>query len=261
MEIESNLNQGQDQEEKTNSYLKYIVKEAVFVPPLFFTFAGMISQNKPKCPYQFVVIEGNIGAGKTSLASKISNDYNAKLILERFEENPFLPKFYKNPDRYSFPVELSFLADRYNQLKNELQDRDIFSSFTVADYYFMKSLIFSRNTLASDEFKLYSQIFHIIYQALPKPDLYVFLHLETEKLLKNIKNRGRNFETQINREYLDNIRLGYFEFFKQQKDFRVVVVDTNNIDFVMNQDHYNQLLRDLFEREYAFGVNHIVVGE
>ncbi len=221
----------------------------------------MSSQSKPKCPYQFVVIEGNIGAGKTSLARKISNDYNAKLILERFEENPFLPKFYKNPDRYSFPVELSFLADRYNQLKNELQHREIFSSFTVADYYFMKSLIFSRNTLASDEFTLYSQLFHIIYQALPKPDLYVFLHLGTEKLLENIKNRGRDFESHINREYLDNIRSGYFEFFKQQKDFRVVVVDTNNIDFVMNQDHYNQLLRDLFEKEYAFGLNHVVVGE
>lgn len=215
----------------------------------------------PKCPYQFVVIEGNIGAGKTSLAKKISEDYQAKLILERFAENPFLPRFYENPERYSFPVELSFLADRYNQLKNELQDRDIFTSFTIADYYFMKSLIFSRNTLAKDEFNLYSQLFHIIYQSLPKPDLYVFLHLNTDKLLSNIKNRGRNFESEITENYLDDIRAGYFEFFKQQNDMRVVVVDTNNIDFVLNEGHYNQLLSEIFEIEYPLGLSHIIVGE
>ena len=219
----------------------------------------MTGQNKAKCPYQFVVIEGNIGAGKTSLVQKISKDYQAKMILERFADNPFLPKFYKNQERYAFPVELSFLADRYNQLKKELQDRDIFSTFTIADYYFMKSLIFARNTLATDEYNLYSQIFHIIYQSLPKPDLYVFLHLQTDKLLDNIKSRGRNYESDITKKYLDDIRLGYFEFFKQQKDFRVLVVDTNQIDFVGNEEHYNKLLAVLFEREYALGINHVVV--
>ncbi len=221
----------------------------------------MTSLDRPKCPYQFVVVEGNIGAGKTSLAKKMSEDYGAKLILERFAENPFLPRFYENPERYSFPVELSFLADRYNQLKNELQDRDIFSSFTVADYYFMKSLIFSRNTLAKDEFNLYSQLFHIIYQSLPKPDLYVFLHLQTDKLLLNIKKRGRNFESEITESYLNDIRSGYFEFFKQQNDLRIVIVDTNKIDFIFNEDHYNQLLKDLFEKEYPLGVSHIVVRD
>ena len=170
----------------------------------------MTGPQKPDCPYQFVVIEGNIGAGKTSLTKKISEDYGAKIILERFADNPFLPRFYENPERYSFPVELSFLADRYNQLKKELRDRDIFSSFTIADYYFMKSLIFARNTLAEDEFNLYSQIFHIIYQSLPKPDLYVFLHLSTEGLMDNIKKRGRNFESEISPEYLDKNRKGYF---------------------------------------------------
>ena len=219
----------------------------------------MSGSQKPVCPYQFVVVEGNIGAGKTSLAKKISEDYGAKIILERFAENPFLPRFYQNPERYSFPVELSFLADRYYQLKKELRERDIFSTFTIADYYFMKSLIFARNTLAEDEYNLYSQIFHIIYQSLPKPDLYIFLHLGTETLMKNIKKRGRNFESEITPEYLDKIRGGYFEFFKQQQDFRIVVVDTNQIDFVENESHYNQLLTKLFEKEYPIGLSHIMI--
>jgi len=219
----------------------------------------MNGHSLPHCPYQFIVIEGNIGAGKTSLANKISSDYKAKIILERFADNPFLPKFYKDQDRYAFPVELSFLADRYNQLKKELQDRDIFSAFTIADYYFMKSLIFARNTLAEDEYNLYSQIFHIIYQSLPKPDLYVFLHLNTEKLLNNIQSRGRNYESDISAKYLDDIQSGYFEFFKQQKDIKILVVDTNNIDFVNNEDHYNQLLIRLFLEEYSIGINHVVI--
>ena len=193
------------------------------------------------------------------MANKISIDYKAKIILERFADNPFLPKFYKNPERFAFPVELSFLAERYNQLKKELQERDIFSTFTIADYYFMKSLIFARNTLAEDEYNLYSQIFHIIYQALPKPDLYVFLHVRTEKLLKNIQSRGRNYESEITKAYLDDIRSGYFEFFKQQKDFKVVVVDTNEIDFVNNDNHYYQILSKIFEEEYSVGVNHVAL--
>lgn len=215
---------------------------------------------KPTCPYQFVVIEGNIGAGKTSLAKKISQDYHAKIILERFADNPFLPKFYDNPERFAFPVELSFLADRYNQLKNELRDRDIFTSFTIADYYFMKSLIFARNTLADDEYELYSRIFHIIYQALPKPDLYVYLHVSTEKLLSNIKSRGRSYESKITAGYLDDIRSGYFGFFKQQKDFRVLVVDTNQVDFVGNDKHYNLLLKAIFGKEYSPGINHVGIN-
>jgi len=219
----------------------------------------MTTRKIPQCPYQFVVIEGNIGAGKTSLAKKISRDYNARLILERFADNPFLPRFYKNPERYAFPVELSFLADRYNQLKKELQERDIFSAFTVSDYYFMKSLIFARNTLAPDEYRLYSQIFHIIYQSLPKPDLYVFLHVSTERLLSNIKHRGRKYEADITGEYLDNINSGYFEFFKQQKDFRLLIVDTGKIDFVKNDSHYERLINDIFVADYPTGVSHILM--
>ncbi|MCD6346159.1 MAG: deoxynucleoside kinase [Bacteroidales bacterium] len=212
-------------------------------------------QEKYPCQYQFVVIEGNIGAGKTSLAKRISKDYSAKLILERFADNPFLPKFYEDQSRYAFPVEMSFLADRYNQLKQDLQGKDIFSSFTIADYYFMKSLIFARNTLAADEYSLYAQLFHIIYQALPKPDLYVYLHTGTDQLLKNISARGRDFETEITGKYLENIQEGYFGFFKQQPDLRILVVDINGIDFVSNDNDYEYLVSQLFSKTYKLGTN------
>jgi deoxyguanosine kinase len=155
--------------------------------------------------YNYVVIEGNIGAGKTTLAGKIADQFNARLILERFADNPFLPKFYKDPDKYSFPLELSFLADRYRQLKEELVVQDLFKTFTVADYYFMKSLVFAASTLTGDEYNLYRQIFYIIYGSLPKPDIYVYLHLNPEKLLKNIEKRGRNYESSISKEYLKKI--------------------------------------------------------
>ncbi len=212
---------------------------------------------KYPCPYQFVVIEGNIGAGKTSLATRISEDYKAKLILERFADNPFLPKFYEDKERFAFPVEMSFLADRYNQLKKELFSTDLFSSFTIADYYFMKSLIFSKNTLASDEYNLYAQIFQIIYQALPKPDLYVYLHTDSEHLLENIKNRGRSFESEISVEYLKSIQQGYFNFFKQQPDLPIVVVDMNGSDFVNKRSDYEALIGLLFSKRYSPGIEFV----
>ena len=209
------------------------------------------------CPYQFVVIEGNIGAGKTSLATKISEDYQAKLILERFADNPFLPKFYKDQERYAFPVEMSFLADRYNQLKKDLQSKELFTSFTIADYYFMKSLIFSRNTLAKDEYSLYSQIFHIIYQSFPKPDLYVYLHADPEQLLQNILKRGRSYESEIDHDYLQSIQDSYFSFFHQQPDLRILIVDVGTCDFVHQEDDYQTLIKIMFNAKYEPGINHV----
>jgi len=215
-----------------------------------------LSENYP-CPYQFVVIEGNIGAGKTSLAARISEEYKAKLILERFADNPFLPKFYQDQGRYAFPVEMSFLADRYNQLKNDLQSKDLFSSFTIADYYFMKSLIFAKNSLASDEYNLYSQIFQIIYQSLPKPDLYVYLHRSPENLLENIKQRGRDYESEISGEYLHNIQQGYFDFFKQQLDMPIVVIDMNGSDFVNSKQDFEAIIKLLFAKRYSPGIEFV----
>ncbi len=207
----------------------------------------------------FIVIEGNIGAGKTSLSKKIANDYNSKLILEQFADNPFLPKFYKDQERYSFQLELSFLADRFQQLKNELRDRDLFKPFAISDYYFTKSLIFAKNTLSDDEYKLYRKIFNIIYTSLPKPDLYVYLYLRTDNLIKNIKRRGREYEQEIKPEYLDNIQKAYFEYFKQQKDLSFLVIDTNNIDFVNNTDDYNKIKDAIVKKKYPTGVNRLIL--
>jgi deoxyadenosine/deoxycytidine kinase len=209
--------------------------------------------------YNFIVIEGNIGAGKTSLSSKIASEFNAKLILEQFADNPFLPKFYEEPEKYSFPLEMSFLADRYNQLKNELSEQDLFKSFTIADYYFMKSLIFSKQTLQDDEYKLYSQFFHIIYNSLPKPDLYVYLHSDVDKLLENIKKRGRNYEQDITADYLLKIQNSYFSFFKQQQDLNFLVIDTNNIDFIGDKSDYSKICDVIFNTKHNKGLNRVII--
>jgi deoxyadenosine/deoxycytidine kinase len=205
--------------------------------------------------YNYIVIEGNIGAGKTTLASMIARDHNAKLILERFADNPFLPKFYSDPSRYSFPLELSFLADRYRQLKEELVEQDLFRSFTVADYYFMKSLVFSSQTLEKDEFSLYRQIFYIIYSSLPKPDLYVYLHVPPERLLKNIATRGREYEKSITADYLSGIQESYFNFFRQNPENRYLVLDVSGVDFVANHEDYLKVTDMIFREPVEPGIN------
>ncbi|MFP4025239.1 MAG: deoxynucleoside kinase [Thiohalospira sp.] len=207
----------------------------------------------------YLVIEGNIGAGKTTLAKMIAEEYNAKLILEQFADNPFLPKFYNDPDRYSFPLELSFLAERYQQLNRELTSRDLFKPFNVADYYFMKSLIFAKATLKQDEYNLYRQIFNIIYQSTPKPDLYVYLHVDVKKLLLNISRRGRDYEKGITEEYLLNLQKGYFDFFRQQNDISFLIIDTNDIDFVDNQGDYERVKSLILNQKYEKGIHRIVI--
>jgi deoxyguanosine kinase len=197
--------------------------------------------------YNFVVIEGNIGAGKTTLSKKIAGKFNANLILEQFADNPFLPKFYLEPEKYSFQLELSFLADRYHQLKKELSELDLFKSFILADYYVSKSLIFSKNTLSSDEFMLYRSIFDIIYPTFPKPDLYVYLHLNVDNCIHNIRKRARSYEQTIEKDYLVKIQEGYFEYLKQQKDQRILIIDTNKIDFVNNPKHFEAITETIFK--------------
>ncbi len=205
--------------------------------------------------YNFIAIEGNIGAGKTSLATRISEDYNAKLILEQFEENSFLPKFYKEPDKYAFPLEMSFLASRFQQLKDDLGTQDLFKTFTISDYYIIKSLIFAKKTLQKDEFNLYTRFFNIIHQQLPKPELFVFLHVETPKLKQNIRHRGRTYEQDIESSYLDKIQEGYFEFMKQS-DLRILIIDTNNVDFVNREEDYRKVV-DAIGKEYSKGIHRI----
>jgi len=206
---------------------------------------------------QYLVIEGNIGAGKTTLSTMLSKDLNAMLVLERFADNPFLPRFYNDPDRYSFPLELSFLADRYKQLNDELRSLSLFQPLIIADYFFMKSIIFAKNTLKGDEYNLYRQIFEIIYNSIPKPDLYVYLHLPIPKLLENIHKRGRDYEQQITAEYLEDIQKGYFDFFKQHPEYTFLVIDTSNLDFVSNQADYLKLKSVIFDQRYSKGTQRI----
>ncbi|MDI9309407.1 MAG: 2-amino-4-hydroxy-6-hydroxymethyldihydropteridine diphosphokinase [Limnohabitans sp.] len=196
----------------------------------------------------YIAIEGNIGAGKTTLAAKISEDFNAKLVLERFADNPFLPKFYKDQNRYAFPLEMSFLADRYQQLADDLSQFDLFADFVVADYHIFKSLIFAKVTLQEDEFRLYKTLFDIIYKEMPKPDLYVYLYQNTDRLLKNIKKRGRSYEQEIPAEYLEKINQGYLDYIKTQLDLNVLVIDVSDFDFVKRQEDYITILQQVQEK-------------
>lgn len=193
----------------------------------------------------YIAIEGNIGAGKTSLATQMANDFNAKLILERFKDNPFLPKFYKDPARYSFPLEMSFLADRYQQLLDDIKQFDLFKEIVIADYDAYKSLIFAKVTLSEEEFELYKKLFHLMHKELPKPDVYVYLYQNTERLLQNIKKRGRAYEQSIEAEYLQKINEGYLEFIKNQHDERIKIIDISEMDFVKNRKDYLSVLRQI----------------
>jgi deoxyadenosine/deoxycytidine kinase len=207
----------------------------------------------------YLVIEGNIGAGKTTLAQMISEKYQTKLVLEQFADNPFLPKFYENQEQYSFPLEMAFLAERYNQLNRELSHFDLFSPFTVSDYYFMKSLIFAQNTLQPDEYNLYRQFFTIIYDKMPKPDLYVYLHKDADLLLKNIARRGRSYENNITKEYLEKITQGYFGYFRQQSDLPILIIDTNEIDFVSRSADFEKIIQTIFDKSYNKGITRILL--
>jgi 2-amino-4-hydroxy-6-hydroxymethyldihydropteridine diphosphokinase len=195
--------------------------------------------------FNYVAFEGNIGAGKTTLATKIAEDFNAKSVLERFADNPFLPKFYKDQNRYAFPLEMSFLADRYKQLSDDLSQFDLFKDFVVADYHIFKSLIFAKITLAEDEYRLYSNLFHIIYKEMPKPDLYVYLYQNSERLLQNIKKRGRSYEQEIPAEYLDKINTGYLDYIKSQTELNVLIIDVSDCDFVKNHADYLYILNEI----------------
>lgn len=207
-------------------------------------------------PYNYIAVEGNIGAGKTSLATKLANEFNAKLILEQFEDNSFLPKFYEDQARYAFPLELSFLADRYQQLKTRLASADLFHPLTIADYFILKSLIFAQKTLGGDEYALYARLFTIIENSLPKPDLLVYLYLNIDQLQRNIRKRGRSYEQKIEDGYLQKIQEGYLDYIKKQPGLRVLLIDTNRLDFVANEQDY-QLLKDIILQEYPVGIHRI----
>ena len=195
--------------------------------------------------FKYIAIEGNIGAGKTSLAKKISIDFNSKLILERFADNPFLPKFYEEPDRYAFTLEMSFLAERYQQITDDLSQLNIFNDSIVSDYDIFKSLIFSKITLSEDEFALYRRLFFSMYKDILKPDLYIYLNQNIDRLKENIKKRGRDYEQNIDSKYLKSINSGYLDFHKTQTDLNIKIIDINNMDFVNNRIDYLSILKSI----------------
>ena len=206
--------------------------------------------------YNYIAIEGNIGAGKTSLARKLSEENNGRLILERFKDNSFLPKFYKDPKKYAFPLEMSFLADRYQQVKDQLIKGDLFSTYVVADYIIDKSRIFASVNLERDELILFNRLFDIIYPTLVKPDLIVYLHVPVEKVQNNINRRGRSYEQNIPDSYLKNLEKRYLGYLSNNSDLRVLILDTSNKDFVHNHEDY-KAIRKLMDIEYALGVHRI----
>lgn len=196
-----------------------------------------------KCSY--IAVEGNIGAGKTSFSTMISQDFNAKLILERFKDNPFLPKFYEDQERYAFSLEMSFLADRYQQLTDDLAQYDLFKDFVISDYDVFKSLIFAKITLHEDEYSLYHKLFTLMYKELVKPDLYIYLYQNTDRLLENIKTRGRDYEQDIKPDYLVEINKSYLNFIKSQTNMKVQIIDISEKDFVNNRKDYLALLDEI----------------
>ena len=195
----------------------------------------------------YLVLEGNIGSGKTSLANLIAREFNGKLVLERFADNPFLPKFYKDPERYAFTLEMSFLADRYQQITDDLAQLNLFKEFVVSDYYVYKSLIFSKITLPEEEFKLYRTLFYQMYKELRRPDIYIYLYQNTDRLRLNIEKRGRSYEQEISEEYLDRIQKGYLDFLRNQPDLTVKIIDITEKDFMEKREDFIWVLNKIEE--------------
>jgi len=209
-----------------------------------------------KFPYKFIAIEGNIGTGKTTMCNMLQEQFGCDLILEQFTDNPFLPYFYKDQARYGFPVELFFMTERYKQLSNFFAAPDIFNPQIFSDYFFMKTLLFAGNNLKDEEYRLFHRLFTILSKEFPKPDIIFYLHRPIDRLVENIKQRSRDMESEISKEYLLNIQNAYMDYFKNIVDFPVVILEIDDMDFV-NKDADFQLIVEHFQKEYAPGLTHI----
>jgi len=185
----------------------------------------------PRVHYNFIAIEGNIGAGKTTLSHQLADRFGCDLVLEQFTDNPFLPPFYEQPERYAFPVELFFMTERHKQLLEHFSQPDLFRSFTVADYFFVKTLLFAKNNLSEEEFRLFQRLFLILNATFPKPDLLLYLHRPVEVLLKQIKKRGRDIEQHITLGYLTEIQDAYLDYLKTETETPVLVLELGDADF------------------------------
>ena len=209
--------------------------------------------------YNFIAIEGNIGSGKTTLATMLAKDYNARLVLENFKENPFLPKFYKDPEKNAFPLELFFKKERKHKIKKQ-KEQDLFQPISIADYFFVKSKLFAQNNLQKDEQQLFNSLFNIMSSSLPKPDLLVYLYADVNRLQLNIKQRGRSFEQKITNEYLQNIQDRYLDYLRKQTCFPVLLLDISNVDFKEDKKVY-KAISILLDKIYALGFHQVDLAE
>jgi len=207
--------------------------------------------------HHFITVEGNIGAGKTTLAHLISRKLNARLILEEFADNPFLPKFYENQKQYAFPLELFFMAERFKQMKDMLHTNDMFHSITVCDYLFTKCLLFAKVNLPEEEFRLYQKLFDIIHQQLIYPDILIYLHAPVQKLQQNIKKRNRVYEQGIHDDYLFSLQQTYTSYIKQH-NIKTIFIDASNADFLGNEKHL-QVVLDALESDLSDGQHYFTL--
>ena len=190
----------------------------------------------------YIAIEGPIGVGKTSLAKLLSKRLSAKLILEKFEENPFLSEFYNDPTRFAFQTQLFFLLQRYQQ-QQDIRQVDMFHNLLISDYMFIKDRLFASLNLDDKEMNLYDSIANMMERNVINPDLIIYLQADTASLMKNIDKRGRNFESNISYEYINELNEIYTEYFFRYNDTPLVIINTNNIDFVHNPDDLDQVIQ------------------
>lgn len=209
-----------------------------------------------KIPYNYICIEGNIGSGKTTFCEMMQKDYNCTLILEEFDDNPFLPMFYENPEKFAFTVELFFMTERHKQMSSTLSVRNMFDEFVLGDYFFLKTLLFARKNLSEEEFKLFQKIFQVLNANFQQPDLVVYFHRHVDILKQNIDKRGRPYEQNISKDYLNQVQNSYFEYFRNVLSYPVLILDLKDLNFVENKNHY-EFLKSLLQKEYTPGVHRI----
>mgnify|MGYP006264784535 CR=1 FL=1 len=189
----------------------------------------------------YIAVEGPIGVGKTSLANLISKELGARLVLEQFEENPFLPEFYKDPERYSFQTQLFFLLQRYRQ-QQELKQVDMFQNLLITDYLFVKDRLFASLNLNEKEMHLYDTVANLLEKNIIRPDLVIYLQADTDTLMNNIARRGREMEEDISKDYIDALGQVYTEYFFRYQDSPLVIINTSNIDFVHNKNDLKEII-------------------
>lgn len=210
---------------------------------------------KTNFSHKFIAIEGNIGAGKTTLCKMIAGDYGSRLILEAFSDNPFLPYFYENPERYAFSVELFFMTERHKQLQDELKQTNLFQDNVVSDYFFLKTLLFAKNNLSDEEYRLFQRLFHILNAHFPNPDLLVYLHRPVEQLLRHIQKRARSFESEISADYLTQIQQAYLDYFKSVHEVPILLIELEDLDFTTSASGYARIL-ELIHADYTPGIHY-----